>query len=270
MENPVQPSEIVSQLASDDSRSEPMFAAAERTGRTQSKFYLLENVPGFCKNKAKDAYGKLTKRLISSCQYPISVFRLNAMECGGLPQDRDRVHIVGVRVHLAAGPMKLLCKIPERPSTYFFDILSPRGHEPPTTQVQHRNSKFAKKVVQANPGDIFFICVFIASASRTTCSVNKFETIAKTRAEATSYTIICKNRYCSGLIAKELLFVQGWSVGLVAMLTKRFANNEKVSLGPRSCPTIPSMYRTHGFEAIVIRIIVVLGRSSDEIVPSMV
>lgn len=96
----------------------------DRICEMQPDFFVIENVPGLCHLRHRSTFDKIIKQL--SCENLVANRLLSALELG-VPQDRDRLFILGFKRHLFSS---ISPKHPLLSAKEWFEWPAPKFHAP--------------------------------------------------------------------------------------------------------------------------------------------
>ena len=113
-------STIGKQLGSTDKRSNMMWECFQVVSRKHPSVFILENVKNFMSVDGGRLFRSLMKKLDGMKIYTIRTMLLNTKDYG-IPQNRERMFIVGVKKEVEVRPLVTPAKVPMRPLESFLE-----------------------------------------------------------------------------------------------------------------------------------------------------
>lgn len=113
-------STIGKQLGSTDKRSNMMWECFQVIYRKHPSVFILENVKNFISIDGGRLFRSLMKKLDGMKIYTIRTMLLNTKDYG-IPQNRERMFIVGVKKEVEVRPLVIPAKVPMRPLESFLE-----------------------------------------------------------------------------------------------------------------------------------------------------
>ena len=228
----------------------------------EPKAFLLENVAALASKTHEKAFGKMLGTLRASGRYFVSWRKLNCLDFG-LPQNRDRVYIVGVRrdvVPAAAGSTtgfpwpkkkKNLAPVPLKRFLCGGRALASSKLRPGSGR--WRNLKKAKKIIadrKGNPSAEPWAVDLGSGRGDPTCMLGHVPCLTRTRAASGGHWITELGRF---LAVEEILNLMGLPVSVAT--TARAAGLTDVQIAQMAGNAIP----TNVLMTLLARILTMLG-----------